>query len=175
MSATALTPADMLISLRDGLESWATANKGKIQIASDPFHALDLLLQSPIGFRVVVWWDGDEPSTDIHQAGIVVNRLKVSIGYGRGLAKDPSTGLTTGRAGQKALYALISELRSKVRAIQFSDPTDEISSVWAAYRGTTGVVVPEGIAIDAYDLNFTLESVIAYEPETSDSSESSES
>lgn len=165
----------MLISLRDGLEAWATANKGKVQIAGDPFHALDLLLQSPIGFRVVVWWDGDEPATDIHQAGIVSNRLKVSISYGRGLAKDPSASLVSGRASQKPLYELISDLRSKVRAIEFSNQADEISSVWAAYRGTTPIVVPEGIAIDAYDLNFTLESVIACESETSSSTESSES
>jgi hypothetical protein len=169
MSAAALTPADLLTLLRDGLATWAATNKGSLHIANDAFHVDQLLEESPAGFRIIVWWGGDQPAGDEPHAGIVTNNLRVVLSMGRGMAKDKSTHLVIGRAGQKALYELVSECRARVRAIEFSDPDDEISGVWPEYMGTAALVAPGGLPLDAYELSFALTTVVEAEAATSES------
>lgn len=173
MSAPALTPADLLTTLRDGLAAWALANRGNLHIAGDAFHVDQLLEQSPAGFRVIIWWSGDQPAGDVPEAGIVTNNLRVVLSLGRGMAKEKSAHLITGRAGQKPLYELVSEARARVRAIEFSDPADEISGVWADYMGCSPLAAPGGLPLDAYEVAFALETAV--EAEVPSSEEASES
>ncbi|MDD3885364.1 MAG: hypothetical protein PHI35_00650 [Victivallaceae bacterium] len=155
-----LEPSDLVASLATCLESWAGPLKGKVQVSRDGFDLLQLLILSPVGFLVLVQWVGDEDQTGEDHAGIVTNHFKVVLSQGRGLNVKPGNNLIAERSKMPPLYALVSSCRAHVCRFAFSDPVDEVSSVWPAYKGSSPFVAPDGAALDAQELRFTLETAI---------------
>jgi hypothetical protein len=157
MSDQNLTPAELLNILAKALDAWARKKKGVASIAEDDFHVIELLSESPTGFRVICHWYGDKDQTDQPRAGIVTNELHVIISQNRGLTARAGSNKIVPRAGQQPLYVLVSQCRAAVRAIAWPEGvTDQL----VTYKGCEPVVVDD-MPLDAKRLKFELNTVIS--------------
>lgn len=150
-----MTPSAILNHLRDHLADHAQRRGGKLALAVSVSQGIaqtqDLLVLSPRGFLVLLFWGGDTITGDT-DAGVSTQRLHVIIAHNRGLPARPGDNLTQTRDGQSSLLDLVNEFRAACRACRFPDT---ITAVELEYKGCETVPV-EGMALDAYQLNFEL-------------------
>ena len=142
------TATTLLKFLADNLDVWATARRGSVSIAQDPYHVLELLNQKPNGFRVIVHWKGDDAEA-APWSGITSNNIEIIVTYNRGLFIKPGGELITPRGGQPPLYEILGDLRAHVRNLQIPIAAD-MQNPWLQYRGTDVQNAPDGVPLDAY-------------------------
>jgi hypothetical protein len=148
-----MTPAQLLQLLRAALATWLQGRGGNLSIASDAWHALELLVNAGTGPRIVLRWDGDSQDAD-QDAGIVKHRLSVIVSAARGLAATPGQQLVDGTTSRPPLYAVVSAVRAVVRAIEY--PAG-LTSGALRYAGCQAATTPEGVPLDAYELHFEID------------------
>lgn len=154
------TPEKLLLELRADLEPWAAARKGSISLATDPYHFLELLAESPAGWRIVLHWDGEDNTSDNAQAGaFCAQRLSLGITANLGLTAKPNESLVKKTASREALLRLVADTRDRVRGYVWPDVT---TSRYLLFRRALPVVLPEGVPLAAYKLDFEL--IIALPP-----------
>ncbi|MCX6908055.1 MAG: hypothetical protein NTY01_08435 [Verrucomicrobia bacterium] len=153
----AINPADILRKIEADIRPWCVANKANLSLATDAWNVLELLAESPAGLRVILHWEGDDDAGSHESAGIVENTIKVVLSHNRGLLAAPGANLTEGRAGQKPLYELLSDLRSALRAIEWPD---RIASKRLFYKGSKSVIAPDGLPLDAREMTLTLHTTL---------------
>ncbi|HRJ48143.1 MAG TPA: hypothetical protein PKY38_12335 [Opitutaceae bacterium] len=161
MSAEYYTPDRLLNELQDELAPWVRAQKGALSIARDPFHFLELLAESPAGWRAVLHWDGETNPATEEQAGIFApQRLSIGLTANLGLTAAPDQALVKATASRPALLVLLAGLRERVRGYVWPEG---ITNRFTLYTGCEPVILPEpAMPLAAYRLNFEL--IIALPP-----------
>jgi len=153
-SAEHYTPEKILAELRDELTPWVRTGKGELSIALDPYNFLELLSQTPAGWRVVLHWNGEKNESQNPQAGdFCSQRLQLGITANLGLTAKPSESLVKPTPSRKALLRLVGEVRDRVRGYTWPDET---TGRHALYKGCDPIVLPEGLPLAGYTLDFEL-------------------
>lgn len=152
--ANELSPADILSKLREHLKDWVARNKGTLSIAEDAWHVLELLGETPVGFRLILHWAGDRNAADDIDDGIDNHQLEVIVTKNRGLMIKKGDNLLEPRAGV-ALLTLIGQVKAKVKA-SFDLWEEGLTGGELEYRGCEVVTTPDGVPLDAYRLRWSL-------------------
>jgi len=160
-----LDAAAILRMLRGYLLPWVQSEKGALSLARDPWHVLEILAASPVGFRVILSWDGEEAQTDQEVAGIFTQKIKVIVSHNRGLKKQPGENLIIPDAERPALIERVTQVRDKLRGYVF--PTGETSGIMN-YRFARPFITPMNMPLDAFEMEFQLVVAITdvFEPES---------
>jgi hypothetical protein len=149
------TPDALLTELRADLEPWVRAKKGDLSIARDPYHFLELLAESPSGFRVVLHWDGEANPGDDAQAGVfATQRISAGVTANLGLTAKPGEALHKPTANRAALLRLLADVRERLRSYVWPDET---TARYMLYKGADAIVLPDsGVPLTGFRLNFEL-------------------
>lgn len=106
-----MTPALLLRVIEDALTPAVTAAGGRLHVASDPDHVVELLTAgTPTGWRAILAYAGETAAKDIDAPGIRELQLTLTIQAARGLTLKP--GAATHRptaAGRDSLLDLASQ------------------------------------------------------------------
>jgi hypothetical protein len=155
MSATAYTPATLIGLVHDALKPWLVARKGLLAVAGDPYNFLELLAESPSGWRVTLHWAGEKNPGDNEHAGCFpINAFDVGISINPGLTATPDLAMFKPTADRSALLELVSDVRDFIRALNFAPGA---STLRALYRGADPVALPNGVPLRAYRLQFEVQ------------------
>lgn len=148
------TPDALLTELRADLEPWVAKKKGTVSIALDPYNFLELLAESPAGWRAVLHWEGEANPSDNAQAGCFCPQ-KISIGITKnlGLVAKKDEALVKSLLGNPAFLKLQADLRDRVRGYVWPEQTTER---YMLYKGADPVSLPDGTPLAAMRLNFEL-------------------
>ena len=150
-------PNDIVLTLKGELEAYVAAQKGQLSVANDPFEVIELLGESPTGFRVIILWEGDEDATGQPLAGIVNNTIAVIVSHNRGLRMWKGENLHKDYGDQPALLTRLADLRAQIRAYEWPE---DLTDSHLLYLGTQPETTPEGLPLDAYRMRFRLTTVI---------------
>ncbi len=148
-----MTPDFIIAKLEEHCRAWIAAKRGKTFFAGDAFEPLEILAGGPVGFTVIFQWEGDGPLVDNPDADVVADTFKIIVSQNRGMSILRGETLVKGRAGQEPLWKICRELRDLVRSIVWDDGVNRLKM---SYRGGKPVVAPQGVALDAQELKFTL-------------------
>jgi hypothetical protein len=147
-----VTIKDQLLAIQTALTRWTGDNKGKLFIASDPYHIVFLLLQAPGAMRVCILFHAEMKRGEHEESGMVDRTYWVVISRGQGMKLAPGASLTEGvSGGTKAMFDLCDEGREIIRGIEF-DSSTEVSPNW---KGMEPFPIP-GYLTDAYRLEFSI-------------------
>ncbi|MDF3129279.1 hypothetical protein P0Y35_08735 [Kiritimatiellaeota bacterium B1221] len=145
MSAVVSNPSGFLKVLYDDLKALVEPMPGRVFMARDPYHALELLVASPAAFFCVVLDKGDAP--DQHGPVVWLNQqVGIFVAQNRGLEVDES----------KTLLSLTERcelVRDRVLSKVYPAATSEQHP---KYQGKNLVTLPDGMPLSAYELNFSL-------------------
>lgn len=149
------TPDALLGELRADLEPWVKQRKGELSVARDPYHFLELLAESPAGFRVVLHWDGETNPGDDALAGVfAAQKLSLGLTANLGLTAKPDEALHKPTASRAALLRILADVRDRVRGYVWPDET---TARFILYKGAELIVLPDSaIPLAGYKLNFEL-------------------
>lgn len=151
-----LRPDQILRYAKTAVNSVVARNKGKTLIAKDPWNVLELLAESPSGFRCILHWAGDKLLGDQEDLPLVTTRLEVILSCNLGLTADAQTALVeeSNITARPSLLNIVSTIRERI-----------LQKLWPAsyteeqirYVGTEPVGTPEGVPLAAYRLAFELD------------------
>lgn len=144
--------AAQLKQVRDALQLWAAEKGGTAEIARDPFHLLSLLQIKPGSFRAAVLFASETKRGDLEETSMVDRGYSVILSRGRGLTAKPTDSLVVGQGDGEPLFDLVEQLRELIRGLSFETGTTEVTP---NYTGTE-IFAVDGKAIDAYQLNFQI-------------------
>lgn len=147
-----MTIAAQLKQTRDTIADWARANRGRVVVASDLYHLVYLLRQSPGTLLAAILFHGEAKRGDIEERGAVDRTFWVVITRGQGLKIEPGASLTDGVAGGKPMFDLIEEAREMIRGLSFDADTTEVS---VNYLGCEPFAA-DGFLVDAQKLTFSI-------------------
>ncbi len=145
MSTVVTNPAQFLKVLHEDLKGLVEPLAGRVLMARDPYHALELLVASPAAFFCVVLDKGDGPD----QQGPVVwlnQQVGVFVAQNRGLEVDESKNLLS-------LTERCTLVHDRVMSKVYPGETTEKHP---KYQGKSLVTLPDGMPLSAYELNFSL-------------------
>lgn len=147
-------PSSLLTYVRDDLALWVRGQKGLLSVASDPWNFLELLAESPAGWRCVLHWHGDNNETPDTPAAFLKNEFHLGVTCNLGLTATPGEQIAKKRAGgTPSLLSLVGLTRARLRSLVFPDGVAESS---VTYLGCVPVVLPDGTPLAAYRLRFSL-------------------
>lgn len=153
-----MTIKEQLLIVRDRFAAWAQGNSGTVAVASDPYHIVFLLTESPGAMKACVMFHSELKRGEYEESGMVDRTFWVVISRGKGMKIEPGASLTQGVSGSaKAMFDLVEEGRELIRAISFEGPTDLplTTEVTPNYKGAEPFVM-EGYLTDAYRLEFSI-------------------
>jgi hypothetical protein len=109
--------AAFLTALEDGLRPQVEAAGGRLEVATDPDHVLEILAgEAPKSWRVILNWAGDEAVDETTSPGIVYWSLAATIQAARGLAVNPGADAHRVKAnGRDPLMTLKSKVSRWIR------------------------------------------------------------
>lgn len=159
-----LEPDQLLDLLVQDLTPWMAEMKGTLSVASDPWNFLDLLSQSPSGWRGVLHFEGDDNRQEHVDEGCFLNyRFSFGITAQKGLTVRPEERLYKSTAEIPAITRLLAAARLRIRSLAF--PAD-VSQRLVKYTGCSPAILPDGTPLLGYVLRFELiahpEPVTAY-------------
>ena len=145
------------------LQDFAAQNNGYVSIARDPWHVLELLVESPAGFRIVLHWAGDSELGGDPRLPLVTNNIEIIVSYNLGLTAVPDISLISAQAsGRPALLDLVDQVRERVLSQEW--PADITYGI-AQYQSCEPVTLPDGMPLAAYRLRFGIDAAITeYSP-----------
>lgn len=153
-----MTPAEIVKTVRDAINSPVTANHGVVSVAGNPFEVIELLEQNPGGFRVILLWERDEDASAQQPCvGIVNTTIAVVVSQNRGLRAWKGDNLYNAYGSLPALTDLVDLVRTAIRATIM--PEGQTSSWWL-YLGCEPETTPQGLPLDAYRLRFRITNAI---------------
>lgn len=152
-----LEPDHLLNLLEEDLTPWVKELRGLLSVAADPWNFLELLAESPQGWRGVLHWDGDEALSENALGGCFVkNRFSFGVTCQKGLSARAEQALHKVRpGGAPSLLKLVGLARLRLRTFAF--PAD-VSERFVRYAGCDPVVLPDGTPLAGYRLRFELTS-----------------
>lgn len=148
-------PDQLVAFVLDDITPWAKGLRGLVTVAADPYNFLELLAESPQGWRAVLLWEGDDNQSDNPLAGCFVkNRFSIGITCQKGLTINPQESLFKNRpGGAPSLLKLLSLVRLRVRQLVFPE---DVTERYVRYAGADPVVLPDGTPLAGYRLRFEL-------------------
>ena len=153
-----MTIKEQLLIVRDRFAPWARANGAKVEVASDPYHIVYLLVQAPGAMRACVMFHSDAKRGEYEESGMVDRTFWVVVSRGKGMKIDPGASLTEGvSGGGKAMFDLVEEARELIRGISFEGETDfpRTTEVTPNFKGAEPFAI-EGYLTDSYRLEFSI-------------------
>ena len=140
------------------LEPWARRNGGKAQVAEDPQHSIDLIIQDQaMGLTATVFWGSDNVSDESREPSGSLMEGVVNVVLSRPISLE----LDKARANRRTLE-LCHGLRGAVTGI------DYMGVEWLQrsprYAGKTPVAVAPGRLLNGYLLKFNV-TYLRAEPE----------
>ena len=144
---------EIIENLRADFAPWVAKNRGVLTIAKDPWHALEILCNSPQGLQFVLGWGGDEPEGEQPQEPLGNNIIELTVAYNLGLEADRDAALMKNRENRPSLLKLVSDARARLLAYVYA-ADDEPQ--FMAYGGTSPVTLPEGMPLAAYRIRATI-------------------
>lgn len=106
-------------AVEDTLKPLVTGLDGELHIATDPEHAVELLVTSPAKWRVILGWPGwgDHPQG---REGMGTHRLYAIVQVAKGLTIDPARMLHRGRPSLPGpMMGLLETVSTWFRAMRF--------------------------------------------------------
>jgi len=156
-----MKPNEILLAVRDALVTPVATSKGFLSIANHPFEVIELLAQTPAGFRVILLWEGDADITNQPSAGIVHTTIAVIVSQNRGLrvwkGENVMAPYGTGPNALPALIDLLDLVRTTIRGMTMA--ADQ-TSTWWLYLGAQPETTPDGLPLDAYRMRFRISNSI---------------
>jgi hypothetical protein len=154
MPAQPYTPDTLLLELHEDLSAFMAANRGHLSVAGEMYDFLQLLTESPAGWRVVLLWEGEENPGDNAEAGcFAANKFSLGVTANLGMTASPEIGLIKPSASRPALLQLVAAVRDWTRGHVFRQG---VSTKYPLYKGADPVVLPDGMPLKAYRLRFEL-------------------
>jgi hypothetical protein len=154
---TGLYPHQIVKHLKAGLDGWARGYRGQVHIAKDAWIELELLAESPVGFRVIVHWAGDKNAGNqdgIENLPLVTALLQITLSNNLGLTAKPEQALAENVPGrQMPILKLLGLARERI--LKISWPESVAESI--RYVGCDPVGTPDGVPLAAYVLTFELD------------------
>jgi hypothetical protein len=144
-------------TLRVSLDTYVDTLKGRLHVATDPWHPLEILAVSPRGCLVVLHWGGDEVAGQADTMIVARNVLEIYVGYGLGLQRDPDIASMVNRTDRPSLLKLVNDVRGYVLGCLF--PADETERI-PEYGGCVPVVLPSGFPLAAYKFTVRLDAAV---------------
>lgn len=129
--------------------------KPQISVAKDPWHVVEILVQSPQGLRLIVHWAGEAALGDEPAAPLATQRIHVVIGYALGLRASADAALVENTAARPSLLRIVSDVRERVLSMAFG--AADASEGLFRYAGADPEETPEGVPLAAYRLRFELD------------------
>lgn len=151
-----IRPDQILRYAKAAVNAVVTSNKGKVYIAKDPWNVLELLAESPSGFRCILHWAGDKLLGEQEDLPLMTSRLEVILSCNLGLTAAAETALVEESAitARPSLLNLVNKVRERMlQKLWPADYTEE----QIRYVGTDPVGTPEGVPLAAYRLVFELD------------------
>jgi len=148
---------EILEALRADLEPWVKTKRGQLSIALDPWNVLELLVNGPQGFQVILHWGGDDATGDQPAEPLADNTLEVIVGYNLGLNARPDLALVKNLPERPSLLKLVNDVRARVLSYVF--PPD-VTMQTPEYAGCKPVTLPEGIPLAAYKFQVKLTALV---------------
>jgi len=151
-----MNPDTLLKTIHDDLAPWCQANRGLLSVAADPWNFLELLAESPQGWRAVLHWGGDSNFSEHALGGCILeNELSIGVSCHLGLTANPEAAIFRDRpGGTPPLLALVAALRDRLRGLVI-DTGGEDTERYFHYRGCAPVALPDGTPLRAYALRFS--------------------
>jgi len=129
-----LSSAEILLKVRDDFATapFITNFDSQVKIAQDPGSVLDLLLDKPASFRLILHWAGDKNQSDQPLSGIVDHTVVVWVVKAKGMLINPGDLLTASQGDQPPFLTLIDSVVAWVRSNALPD---RITSRFWTYMG----------------------------------------
>lgn len=140
-----MNASELLQDILNGTRPMVTEARGKVILAEDPLHVLELLSAGPGGWGCVLLDKGEQPE---NKGPVVLLRARFAlyVWQARGLSVSAGDAIP-------GLVARCEAVRDTVVAMRF-DPL--LSTGVPQYDGREVVVTPDGFPLNAYELNFFL-------------------
>lgn len=141
-------------ALHAELKPFVKAQRGSIAVATDGMNALELLLWSDCGIKVILCWAGDSARDQSQTDCVVRNDLEIFVGYALGLPADAGLDLFTNRVDRPSLLKLVNDVRAFVLSCVFPE---ESTMERLEYGDCKVVTLPNGTPLSAYRFTVHLE------------------
>lgn len=115
---THLEPDAMLLAMHTALSPLAAAIGGKVDVAADPDHALELLALAPAGWRLVLGWPGYGSHPEA-RTGMGKSRIYAVVQRATGMAAGSGADLVQPRGDLPSMFALIERVKKWILAMRF--------------------------------------------------------
>lgn len=103
-----MTAAEILRTLEGALRPLVEdSNNGRLSLAHDPDHALELLATSPRGWRVVLGWEGYDPDGGDPMHGLLSASFYAVVQQARGLHDRRGFGRHRPRVSQSSALSVM--------------------------------------------------------------------
>jgi hypothetical protein len=140
--------SDVISLLQTSLTTFAAArDNGRVEVAEDPLHALEILAASPGGWGIVLLDKGEQPETR-GPVQLLRARFTCYVWAARGLAiRQDEKNLILVRHCEAVRDHVLTrrfEQAGSAEVPQYDGP------------GRQGVVMPDGFPLNAYELDFFL-------------------
>jgi hypothetical protein len=132
---------------------------GVVAIASDEMEGLEMLGESPKGWRMILWAGGEIPKVPTNDE-LVQTVVRVGVSMARGLRKDAGTELTEGRGNLPPMLDVIEGVIRQVRGLYVGvgePPVKADDCYLLRYRGWDWVKFVVGVPHFTAQINFTLD------------------
>lgn len=152
----------ILKALSVGLTDWAESLEpvaGVVTIAADEDEGLDMLGESPKGWRLVLWANGETPKAATSDE-LVTTAIRIGLSATRGMRKQPGKELIEGRGNLPPILEMIEGTVAMVRGMhtQVMQPDPRAEGCWLLrYRGWEWVRFLTGVGHFTAQMNFTLD------------------
>ena len=153
------TPADILNLVFTDLNTWAGENGGVCRLTQNPFDLLEMMAEQPGGWRLIILWEGDDPSDpSVRGSSVVDNNFRFIVDGDLGPTMIPKVALIRETAARTPFLELLDAVRFRVMCYRFTGLSEPNNHFW--YRGTDdNVPLPDGMLLAAYNLRFVLRSI----------------
>lgn len=108
--------AHLLTAIEKGIAAKALPLHGRVEVAQDPDHAIDLLANSPAGWRIILSYGGDTAVDPDTAPGVVAWDLQTIVQAAKGLAINLPTHKPT-VSGRDPLITLAATVSRWIRGL----------------------------------------------------------
>lgn len=153
-----MNPAKLIAALEPPIENLVRSRyKGRVAVARDALHALQLLLWSVPGLLVVLHFGGDDSTDEAGVDHVAAHTIEVTVGQALGLQANQELSVYQELPGNPALLTAMSEIRAYVLAMQFPE---EETNVTPEYGNCVAVTLPGGLPLAAYRFSVRLNALL---------------
>ncbi len=148
----------LMEAMRADLDTWARAQKGTCVVARDPLAVIEMLNESPAGWRLVLSFEGDRPmdthSIAIPEPYILESTIRVVVTCNPGLRLIRDGQLLKGDATRGSLLGILSSVRSRLLAYRWD--TALVNGGALVYRGTRPFGIPDFLPLAAFEMTLVI-------------------